>query len=64
VIRKAIDALKYDYAIQAACDFAGISNETWYEECKRNPAFADEIAGLSVCSRDEPHLLWNEGGRT
>src|SRR5579863_3288599 len=33
-----------DFTVEEACRSAGIHKDTFYEECKRNPAFADEMS--------------------
>jgi hypothetical protein len=38
------DAFHDDFTIEEACRAAGIHKDTYYEECKRNPKFADDMA--------------------
>ena len=39
-----IEGFHDDFTVEEACRSAGIHKDTFYEECKRNPAFADEMA--------------------
>jgi hypothetical protein len=43
VVGKLIEGFKDDFTVEEACRFAGIHKDTYYEECKRNPSFADEM---------------------
>ncbi len=44
VVKKLTEAFKDDFTVEEACRYAGISKETYYQECKRKPGFADEMA--------------------
>lgn len=43
VVGKLSTAFRDDFTIEEACRYAGIHKDTYYEECKRNPVFADEM---------------------
>lgn len=43
VVGKLIEGFQNGFTVEEACRFAGIHKDTYYEECKRNPAFADEM---------------------
>lgn len=43
VVGKLIEGFQNDFTVEEACRFAGIHKDTYYEECKRNPSFADEM---------------------
>lgn len=42
-IGKLREVFLLDYNIQEACDYAGIHVDTYYEEKKRNPKFAEDM---------------------
>lgn len=44
VVGKLNEAFKDDFTVEEACRYAGIHKDTYYEECKRNPSFADEMS--------------------
>ncbi len=44
VTSKLVEGFKDDFTIEEACRYAGISTPTYYDECKRNPEFSDEMA--------------------
>lgn len=43
VVRKLTEGFHDDFTVEEACRNAGIAKTTFYEECKRDPAFADEM---------------------
>lgn len=52
-IRKLEEAFVYDVTVEAACLYAGISQNTYYEFVKKYPAFKERIAQL----REAPILV-------
>jgi len=42
-VQKLREVFLLDYSIEEACDHAKIAKQTYYNECKRNPAFMDEM---------------------
>lgn len=43
VVAKLTEGFQHDFTVEEACRFAGISKDAYYDERKRNPAFADEM---------------------
>lgn len=43
VVKKLIEGFKNDFTVEEACRYARISKETFYQECKRNQVFSDEM---------------------
>ena len=43
IVKKLETALKDDFTIEEACNYAGISNKTFYNWCKANPKFLQEM---------------------
>lgn len=43
IVQKLVEGFKDDFTVEEACRYAGISKVTFYAECKRDPAFANEM---------------------
>jgi hypothetical protein len=43
LVQKLREAFCMDFTITEACAYAGISRRAYYDECKRNPRFLDEM---------------------
>ena len=48
VVRKLEKAFTVGANVTQACDFAGISRETYYKHCERNAGFTDKVAEWSA----------------
>jgi hypothetical protein len=62
VQKRLLEALGKGAPIRIACGYAGVHADTYFEECKRNPDFADRATrarhGRAVRSLDE---IWKAG---
>jgi hypothetical protein len=43
IVRKLIEGFQNDFTVEEACRYAGVAKTTYYEQCKRDPSFADEM---------------------